>query len=974
MTATTTARPKQPRRLPRVALRRGLRATTADALLVSRRRAGADVGLLVLSAALLAVTVALALLAPRLLLRSADHAVRESVAAAGHDADVVVEPARTLQAGTPAQRDPNVASGLQEDAKIVSEGMPRDLRHVVGAPLSSIRSQSAAASGTDAAGTDHTLATRLVYVTDGSSTPLVRWVAGRAPAAIPVPPAPDAPARDANGDPLPPVHVVQVGLEQASATKLGIAPGTELTVRISGRGEVHVVVSGLYTPVDRTAPVWSDFPDLLTTSPAPPGVTADGAVGLLLTDESVADARFWIFSQNFTTRFRFDVQPDTINADSTQRIERAIRRIYATPDTLSQALSSPPKVSTTLDSVLLAHDVRQAAGNAQSSVLEVGLAGVGALALVLAARLLIGRRRTFLLAERARGASTLSVALRAAVESVPLTVLAAGLGAFAAWLLVPDSRGSWTVAAAVAVVAALAPPVTAAALVHRAWSGKRMPANRADRQRLLGRRRARRVTVELTLVVIGVAALVSVQRRGLLETVTTHVDLLLAATPLLLAVAATIVLLHVMPPVLRGISRRAQSRRGLVPVVATARASGASGTAVPLLTLTVAVALMVFCGTTVQTVRAGQGTAADAVVGADVRIDGAVTEADLTKLRAAPGVTAVAAAAVSHARSLGGDSGLLADIEAVDVDQLAKILRAHGEPVDAGLTRLAHGSGAKIPALASPSLAASMASAHFTPQVLTNTGTVSMAVAGTLSDSGPVFDPVHPPVDEVSQAVDGRVLVDRVTYDQAQGVAETDNKWTTGASDDSKPEAAAITTVWVDGPGAAAAVHKAGLEHRFDVTTSRGWLSATRTSPLNEALVALLVGTGLTLALFAAMALVLTVVATSGERGRTISALRTLGLDARTARAMTFGELAPLAVAALLAGTLIGVGVPWLLTQSLGLTVATGGPRQVAIAVSWMPFVLAVVVVVVSLVVAVRVESAVRRRDRLGEVLRVGER
>jgi putative ABC transport system permease protein len=89
---------------------------------------------------------------------------------------------------------------------------------------------------------------------------------------------------------------------------------------------------------------------------------------------------------------------------------------------------------------------------------------------------------------------------------------------------------------------------------------------------------------------------------------------------------------------------------------------------------------------------------------------------------------------------------------------------------------------------------------------------------------------------------------------------------------------------------------------------------------------------------------------------------------------MAFGELAPLAAAALVAGTLNGVGVPGLLARSLGLDVATGRPGAVALAVSWVPVAVAVAVVAVALVAAVRVESATRRRDRLGDVLRVGER
>jgi putative ABC transport system permease protein len=89
---------------------------------------------------------------------------------------------------------------------------------------------------------------------------------------------------------------------------------------------------------------------------------------------------------------------------------------------------------------------------------------------------------------------------------------------------------------------------------------------------------------------------------------------------------------------------------------------------------------------------------------------------------------------------------------------------------------------------------------------------------------------------------------------------------------------------------------------------------------------------------------------------------------------MTFGELTPLALTAVLAGTAIGIAVPWALTGALGLDLLTGDPAATSLQVTWVSIAGAVGVVLVSLAVAVAVESAVRRRDRLGEVLRVGER
>ena len=286
----------------------------------------------------------------------------------------------------------------------------------------------------------------------------------------------------------------------------------------------------------------------------------------------------------------------------------------------------------------------------------------------------------------------------------------------------------------------------------------------------------------------------------------------------------------------------------------------------------------------------------------------------------------------------------------VEADELAQIRAAHGLPVDAGLATL--GTPAdddRVAALISPSLQSTAKLVD--PSVLGTEEIVDLDVVGTLE-----HPPVLPSTGSTISEADGVIVVDRATL---PGASELD-----------------AATVWVDGPGAVEAVRDAGQADSADVTVTvrDDWLRAWQESPLNAGLLTLLVATGLVLAGYAALGLVLTVVATSRERGRTLSALRTLGLDARTGRWMTFGELAPLALAAVLAGTAIGVGVPWLLTGALGLDVLTGDPAATSLQVTWVPIVGAAAVVLVSLAVAVLVESAVRRRDRLGEVLRVGER
>jgi len=928
-----------------------VRSTVAGSWLVVRRRSRADAGLLAMSAVVLAVTVALALIVPRVVAAAADDAVQGAVAQAGTSADLVVRLGSSRPAGFGATvRDPNVAAELRTSASDLHDALPEPLRAMVGPGTTSMSSPVVRGRIGDVA-----LTARLAYV--GTADPadqdaLVTWVDGKAPAAAPEAGSsgaddyPDA-AVDTDDDTVQDRHEVQVGLEAAAAEQVGLEVGDHGKLAIATSGPTDFVVTGLYTVPDPTAVVWTGQDDLLAASTTTDG-TRTGHVGLLLTPESLPDAQLAVQPKAFAPQLRYVPDPALVDSSTAGAVAGAVGRLQADPTGLARAAGASATLTTALGSTLDAEGGRLTAARALQSVLVVGLCGVGALVLVLAARLLVARREPFLLLERARGASLASIVARALIEAAPLALVAGAVGAGIASLAIRphEGAGGGAVAAALVLVAALTPAVVAALQTRTAFAGRRAPANRADRDRLAKRRRARRTVAELALVALAVAALVSVRRRGLTQTTTGGVDLLLAATPLLVAAAATLVVARLLPPALRAASRAARRRRGLVPLVATARASAATGTAVPLLTLTVAVGLVVFCGTTVLTVGAGQRAAAEQRVAADVRIEGALTEQDVTDLRAQDGVRTVAGIAVLGGRAIG--TGTSADVLLVDAADLATIEEAHG--LDAtGLRSLPADAADAPPALASPSLSSAVALVQ--PSVLTNSGRVDLRVVGTAAD-----DP-HVTVTS-TVPVAGRLLVDRATFDAAQG-AQTDP-----------------TTILVDGPRAEAAARALGLDTRTGVTvTARDtWLTTWQDSPLNRNLVVLLLATAAALAGYAALALVLLVAATARERGRSLSALRTLGLDGRTGSALTFAELAPVAVAAMVGGTVIGILVTWLTTGALGLQLAAGGYGPPALRVGWWPVAAAAAVLVVALVVSVAVERVVRRRDRLGEVLRVGER
>ncbi|MDC7120007.1 hypothetical protein OMK64_00475 [Cellulomonas fimi] len=950
---TTTTRPGTPAVTPTDEGRGGsLRAATALAPLVSRRRSRDDAGLLTLAAVLLAVTVMLSVALPRLQARTADATVRGVVAESGTDADVSIRLPNRDDIG-PREPDPDEATLVANLAAVVRDKTPATIRSVTSSPVTAVET---VAGTSRVAGAGQVV--RLVHVGGVElGAPLVRWVAGAAPGAAPAPAAPeDTPSTGPGVVDVPaPEREIRVGLAARTAEELGIEVGARFPMTLPAEGRVVAQVTGFFEPLDPAAPQWRTYDDLLAPLPAPTGSKADHRVAYLLSDESLPDAMAALHVTAYSRLVRMPAEPDAFSERTAARVARDLSVLLATPGSYATP-DGQPGIETDLPVVLQDAVDRLTAARAQASVLLVGLATVGALALVLAARLLVGRREGLLLAERARGASVASVVVRALAESVPVGLVAAATGALLAVLLVPGAEGSWLVAGTVTVVAMTAPAVASALVVRRAWTGARQPANRSDRDRLARRRGARRVTAELALAAVAAAAVVSVRGRGLVPTSTGDVDLLLAAAPALLAAAATVLAARLLPPLLRGLSRAATRRRGLVGVVASARAARATGTLVPILTLTTAVALVVFSGTTAVTVRAGQLTAADVVVGATVRLDGRVTSEQVDLLRTAPGVTAVASAAEQIGRSFGRSSGVKARLLLVDTADMARVLEARGEPSD-GWAALAEPSAAGLPTLLTADL--TRTAQILEPEFMAADGFVPLDVQGTVADV-----PRVTPLDEEELAElqaggeDPAFVVDRTRYQEAVGAAVT------------------LQTVWVEGPGAAAAVRDAGLEDKpgVTVTVRDEWLESARTSPVGAGLTVLLLASAGLLAMYAAVALALTVVATSRERGRTLSALRTQGLDAATARALTLGELAPLAVVSVVAGTAIGVVVPWALTDALGLDLLTGAPGTAELRLTWVPVAGAAAVIGVSLVAAVLVESAVRRRDRLGEVLRVGER
>ncbi|MGV8977591.1 MAG: FtsX-like permease family protein [Cellulomonas sp.] len=913
-------------------------ALVAGSARVAWRRAIADRGLVLGAFVLLVVTAFLALTGPRLVGEAADAGARGAERDAGARADIVANLGSTVAPRTSSSRDDAAATKLRNTANDMRARLPAEIAGVTGEPSAAVRSgRLMIRSG------DQSAVARFAWLWSTADVG-VTWVEGRAPQASP-PPAEQGEPGTATTEPVAPrVRLVEVGLTRADADAIGAHVGDQISITGTTRGIARAVVSGIYAAADSADPLWTTVPGLLEPTAVGAGGVTLPSLGLLLSDESLPDLPLALQPGAITTSFRFPADGSSLTAADVERVRARVTALSANPTTLTVAGSSTPTVVTELDTVLGDFEARLRGAQALASVLLVGLVTIGALALLLAARLVVGRRQTLLAAERARGASAASVALRLALESVPLAVVGVGLGALGSWLVNRDAPWTWWPGILVGLVAVLAVPVGGARLASTSWTGQRSPANRKDRDRLRGRRRARRTVVELAVFALALAATSAARGRGLQQTQTQGVDLLLAAAPMLLACAATIVVLRLFPAVLRLLVRSAARRRGLVPLVATARATRTGSIGLPLLALTIALGLVVFSGITATSTQRGEERAAVETVGADVRLDGVVTPDALTTLRASGGVTAVAEGTRLSGRTFNGSSGSKVTVLMVDAAAYDTIAAAHDSRYAGELADLGSDAGAGDPPRAVVSAALAGDVAVRGASVFVGGATVVLDVVGTT---------------DLGRPGESLVIVDRTALAPFT------------------PDPVEPDLTWVDGSGASGAV--AALQARralpgVTVTDRAVWLEHVRASPLVGSVVTLLTVAAFVLALYAAVALVLTVVATSTERGRTLSSLRTLGLDRGATWRITLGELAPMTASGVLAGATIGLCVPLALSGALGLQQLTGEARVTAVALTAGPFLLAIAAGLVALAVSVAVEAVVRRHENLGEILRVGDR
>ncbi len=411
----------------------------------------------------------------------------------------------------------------------------------------------------------------------------------------------------------PRAHLIEAAIPQEQANQLSIRVGDVLylapdfedplvgEVPLSERPMVAVRVTGLLAPKTAADRAWLEDARLGRA------VTRDTdqrryVYGFgLFAPSAYADVADATKPLPLRYSWRYDVDASGFDAGALDRLDSDVRQLDARfgQSTYGQRLGTG--VRTGLSDVLASY---RSDRDASAAVLAIGATGLLALALAVVALLgglAANRRGEAIALVRSRGGATWQVLGAEAVEGLAIALPAGALGYLAAALVV-GGRGAWLSFWLVLGIVLATSVILAAAASGAARRGL---AARARDEVAVGAVSPRRLALEGLVVLLSVAGVYLLRRRGLADE---HgFDPYLAAVPLLLGLAAGIVALRIYPIPVRFLAAAAGRRRDLVPALALRRvARQPEVTAAPLLVLLLGVTVSVFAAVMAATLARAQ--------------------------------------------------------------------------------------------------------------------------------------------------------------------------------------------------------------------------------------------------------------------------------------------------------------------------------------------------------------------------------
>lgn len=677
---------------------------------------------------------------------------------------------------------------------------------------------------------------------------------------------------------------IEATVTAATANSLHIRVGSVIHVPGEGRAPLAVRITGILTPRDPAGAYWSTQP-LLRTPTLVVLPTPDQPkywLGALLLAQDAAPALLGTGAKP-GPYWQLAPDPAALHARDLTGLKTAVAALESGPGLQQVRTDTTPDtdLSTGLDDVFTTFGELRSGIRPLTAVAAFGTGTVAVVVLLMAGGLTADRRRTELALLRARGASLRGLSARLLAETAVTAVPAGALGLTAALLALPGGRRSYAVAAALAVTltASAALPVRAA-LTHRTV---RVHGPREDVTTVRPSRR--RTVAELTLLVVASGAVEALRRRG---TSGSAADQLVSLAPVLVGVIAALVLVRVYPLLLRRLAGPAGRLRGVVGPLSLARAGRTSISAVlPLLALLTALTTAAFGGSVLAGVSDARDHAALLAVGADARLDAtAPLPTELPgRVRRLPGVQGLAEVSITDQAKPrdGQDAVPLVGVNPGAYAELAS-RTGLGAFTESQLKRPT-GSGAVLPALASPSVATAYGTHPFLVR-LPDTTAVTVRIV-LVRDETP--------------AVSG---ADFLVVDRA-GLSGT---------------AARPTSLLVTGDQVSGAALRKAAGSSAGVTVRAEERARYVDSPLQSGAERIYTAAVLAGAGYAVLALLLSLLRAAPERAALLARLRTMGLTRAQGRRLLVLESLPQALLAAAGGALTGWATIRLLAPGFDLT------------------------------------------------------
>ena len=754
---------------------------------------------------------------------------------------------------------------------------------------------------------------------------------------------------------------LQVAVTQATAARFGLHPGSQL--QAAGQA-VHV--TGIIRPLRPASSFWTvdpvaAAPQLTYPTPNSAPYLSSGA----FVSAAELPALQTYLSSPLRAVWSFPLGLAGVTADQAAGLARALAAVGYLPaatsvgSTLNASTGPSATIQVSLSSGLATtlppFVATDAAVQRALSLMFVSLAVIGAVVVLLGARLVAARRRGEFTMMRARGASLRQVGAVAlgggAAAALPAAAL--GVGGAVAATPGPASPLGWWLAGLIVLAALAGPPLLA---VWQQRTPRRATAGSAPaaRRRIAA---ARRWVADAALVLGAAGGLILLRQQGLPPP--GQVDLFTSAAPVLVAIPVAVAVMRAYPLLLRQLARLARRRRGVVLLVGFARGRAAAQVGMlPAFALVLAFAVIAFAGMARSAVARADVAASWQVVGADAVVTApavgpGISLAAQRQIAGVPGVRRWAAVAVAQGTS---GQGLQLPVIVVEPGQYAALAATTPGPAFPAAVLARAGTRAS-PSPGSPS-PGSPSPGSTVPALISPAGRLILGPHSGLYVAGRQL----------------RIRVAGTIFAVAGGAAGTQfavvPRWALGA------QAPASTVLALTGPrlDQAALVRVAKRAVPGATVTLRPRVQAAIASaPLpHGGFVTFAQGAAAAVG-FSLLVVLLTLLLGARSRELTLARLSTMGLAADQSRRIVAVETLPAILAAAVGGTVCALLLVPLAGPAVNLAAFTGIPVAVPLRADPAAIVAAAVALLLLGGLTLTISSRLARGRGAAQALRVGE-